>query len=86
MICLFFSSCVTYEAFAQTIELLHNGSISQTAAKELLVLIYRGDSRSPGQIVEDKGWRLINDDYQLEAICHEVLNANEKHVSSFTYL
>jgi len=75
--------CVTYEAFAQTIELLHNGSISQTAAKELLVLIYRGDSRSPGQIVEDKGWRLINDDYQLEAICHEVLNANEKHVAAY---
>ncbi|MEG0762353.1 MAG: Asp-tRNA(Asn)/Glu-tRNA(Gln) amidotransferase subunit GatB [Oscillospiraceae bacterium] len=73
---------LTKENLVSMIELIENGTISNTAAKTVVEIIL-DENKSPKQIVEEKGLAQISDTSALNKIVDEILSANEKAVQDY---
>lgn len=77
------SECkITPEALAQLIELLENGTINSSAAKEVFALVGQ-TGQSPADIVKEKGLEQMGACDQLEAIIKEVVDNNPLVVAQY---
>jgi Asp-tRNA(Asn)/Glu-tRNA(Gln) amidotransferase B subunit len=50
-------------------------------AKEVLVVMFGGDNRSPHEIVTSKGWTQLSNTFDLESLCLTIIRQNPKEVS-----
>ncbi|ODN03245.1 Glutamyl-tRNA(Gln) amidotransferase subunit B, mitochondrial [Orchesella cincta] len=71
------------EVLAEVIELIHKLQIHVSTAKDVLTLLFNGDSRTPTKIVQDENWITVtSDDVILEA-CERILKENPKLVENY---
>jgi len=72
----------TPENFAEFIKMIYKGEISSKVAKMLLVEMFNtgGD---PSDIVEEKKWKQMSDDSELEKIIQEIISKNPKAVDDY---
>lgn len=70
------------EAIAELIQLVADGTISSTIAKDVFTRACE-DGRSPREIVEEEGLAQISDVSELERLVNEAIEANPKAVEDF---
>eukprot|EP00644_Phytophthora_capsici_P014301 jgi/Phyca11/99132/e_gw1.3.46.1 len=69
------SSPVAASALGALIDLIQDGTISGKIAKDVLEVMFfeNEEKKSPLQIVEEKGWKQIQDPEEIRALCRLVL-------------
>jgi aspartyl-tRNA(Asn)/glutamyl-tRNA(Gln) amidotransferase subunit B len=75
-------SQLTPETLAQVADLVGGGSISSSAANELIEILFT-EGGDPKAIVEAKGMAQVNDDSALETWAEEAIAANAKAVDAY---
>ena len=75
-------AALTPENLCAMIALIEKGTISNTAAKTVLEVIFDED-KSPEAVVEEKGLAQNNDEGAMRALVCEILDANEKSVADY---
>jgi aspartyl-tRNA(Asn)/glutamyl-tRNA(Gln) amidotransferase subunit B len=60
-----------------------DGTVSNSAARQVFDALWTGDGSDVDAVIEAKGLRQMNDTGALEAILDEVLAANEKNVAEY---
>uniref|UniRef100_A0A803YCX6 Glutamyl-tRNA(Gln) amidotransferase subunit B, mitochondrial n=1 Tax=Meleagris gallopavo TaxID=9103 RepID=A0A803YCX6_MELGA len=65
---------------ADLLNLLENGDISSSAAKQVFEELWKGEGKTPLEIVKEKQLELIQDQEELEQICQAVIDEREKEV------
>lgn len=73
---------ITPENFAEFIKMIYEGEISSKIAKMLIVEMFNtgGD---PSDIVDQKNWRQMSDDSELENVIKQVIEKNPKPVQDY---
>jgi aspartyl-tRNA(Asn)/glutamyl-tRNA(Gln) amidotransferase subunit B len=62
---------------------IHDGTISNNAAKQVFDALWEGGGTDVDAVIEAKGLRQMNDSGALEAIVDDVIAANAKNVAEF---
>ena len=75
-------SKLTADALAQVADLVSGGTISSSAANELIEVLFT-EGGDPKTIVEAKGMAQVNDDSALETWADEAIAANAKAVDAY---
>ncbi len=75
-------SPVKPEYIAQLVELIDSGTISTKIAKEVFEEVFK-TSKSPKQIVEEKGLKQVSDEGEIRKIVEEVLNNHPAEVEKY---
>jgi len=78
----FSESRITPEELAKLRARVLDGSISNKAAKEVLLEMWTGE-KDPDAIIEKRGLKQISDSGELERICSEVIAANPSQVADY---
>ncbi|XP_074445763.1 glutamyl-tRNA(Gln) amidotransferase subunit B, mitochondrial isoform X1 [Larus michahellis] len=65
---------------ADLLNLLEKKEISSTAAKQVLAELWKGEEKTPLEIVKEKKLELIQDQKELEQICQAVIDGQENEV------
>ncbi|KFR12634.1 hypothetical protein N306_02813, partial [Opisthocomus hoazin] len=65
---------------ADLLNLLEKKEISSTAAKQVLAELWKGEGKTPLEIVKEKKLGLIQDQKELEQICQAVIDGRENEV------
>uniref|UniRef100_A0A8C4XIN2 Glutamyl-tRNA(Gln) amidotransferase subunit B, mitochondrial n=1 Tax=Falco tinnunculus TaxID=100819 RepID=A0A8C4XIN2_FALTI len=65
---------------ADLLNLLEKKDISSTAAKQVLAELWKGEGKTPLEIVKEKKLELIQDQKELEQICQAVIDGQENEV------
>ncbi|XP_024063327.2 glutamyl-tRNA(Gln) amidotransferase subunit B, mitochondrial [Terrapene carolina triunguis] len=65
---------------ADLLNLLERGTISSSAAKQVLEELWKGEGKTPLQIVKEKKLELIQDQQELEQICQAVMEGHQEEV------
>uniref|UniRef100_A0A8C3SJ65 Glutamyl-tRNA(Gln) amidotransferase subunit B, mitochondrial n=1 Tax=Chelydra serpentina TaxID=8475 RepID=A0A8C3SJ65_CHESE len=65
---------------ADLLNLLDRGAISSSAAKQVLEELWKGEGKTPLQIVKEKTLELIQDQQELEQICQAVMEGHQEEV------
>ncbi|NXF40677.1 GATB amidotransferase, partial [Nyctibius bracteatus] len=65
---------------ADLLNLLEKKEISSTAAKQVLAELWKGEGKTPLEIVKEKKLELIQDEKELEQICQAVIDGQENEV------
>ncbi|XP_030419417.1 glutamyl-tRNA(Gln) amidotransferase subunit B, mitochondrial isoform X2 [Gopherus evgoodei] len=65
---------------ADLLNLLERGTISSSAAKQVLEELWKAEGKTPLQIVEEKKLELIQDQQELEQICQAVVEGHQEEV------
>ncbi|XP_017726616.1 PREDICTED: glutamyl-tRNA(Gln) amidotransferase subunit B, mitochondrial isoform X3 [Rhinopithecus bieti] len=73
-------SPVTPSALAELLDLLDSRTISSAAAKQVFEELWKGEGKTPGQIVSEKQLELMEDRGSLEQLCHSVMEAHPQVV------
>ncbi|XP_071599045.1 glutamyl-tRNA(Gln) amidotransferase subunit B, mitochondrial isoform X2 [Heliangelus exortis] len=73
-------SPVSSVLLADLLNLLEKKEISSTAAKQVLAELWKGEGKSPLEIVKEKKLELIQDQKELEQICQAVIDGQENEV------
>ncbi|XP_042664149.1 glutamyl-tRNA(Gln) amidotransferase subunit B, mitochondrial isoform X2 [Tyto alba] len=73
-------SPVSSLVLADLLNLLEKKEISSTAAKQVLAELWKGEKKSPLEIVKEKKLELIQDQKELEQICQAVIDGQENEV------
>ncbi|OXB71525.1 UNVERIFIED_CONTAM: hypothetical protein H355_016508 [Colinus virginianus] len=67
---------------ADLLNLLEKGEISSSAAKQVFEELWKGEGKTPLEIVKEKQLELIQDQEELEQICQAVIDEREKEVTA----
>ncbi|XP_075005606.1 glutamyl-tRNA(Gln) amidotransferase subunit B, mitochondrial isoform X4 [Calonectris borealis] len=73
-------SPVSSVLLADLLNLLEKKEISSTAAKQVLAELWKGEGKTPLEIVKEKKLELIQDQKELEQICQAVIDGQENEV------
>ncbi|XP_035746293.1 glutamyl-tRNA(Gln) amidotransferase subunit B, mitochondrial [Egretta garzetta] len=65
---------------ADLLNLLEKKEISSTAAKQVFAELWKGEGKTPLEIVKEKKLELIQDQEELEQICQAVIDGQENEV------
>lgn len=65
---------------ADLLNLLERGTISSSAAKQVLEELWNGEGKTPLQIVKEKKLERIQDQQELEQICQAVMEEHQEEV------
>ena len=76
------SSPVSPERLVELLRLVHDGTISLNAAKELFPELYAGD-QSATRLVEAKGLRQLSDETELQALVDDVIEKHPAQVEQY---
>lgn len=76
------SSPVSPDRLVELLKLVHDGTISLKAAKDIFPELYAGE-KSAAQLVEEKGLQQVSDEGALEKLVQEVLEKNPGQVEQF---
>ena len=76
------SSPVSPERLVELLRLVHDGTISLNAAKELFPELYAGD-QSAIRLVEAKGLRQLSDETELQALVDDVIEKHPAQVEQY---
>ncbi len=76
------SISVSPEHLAELIALIEKGTISNTAGKKVLAILFETD-KTPAQIVKEEGLEQVNDGDALKAIVEEIIKNNPKSVEDY---
>ena len=76
------SSPVLPERLVELLRLVHDGTISLNAAKELFPELYAGD-QSATRLVEAKGLRQLSDETELQALVDDVIEKHPAQVEQY---
>jgi aspartyl-tRNA(Asn)/glutamyl-tRNA(Gln) amidotransferase subunit B len=76
------SSPVSADRLVELLKLVHDGTISLKAAKDIFPELYGGE-KSAAQLVEEKGLQQVSDEGALETLVQEVLEKNPGQVEQF---
>ncbi len=76
------SSPVSPDRLVELLQLVHDGTISLKAAKDIFPELYAGE-KSAAQLVEEKGLQQVSDEGALEKLVQEVLEKNPGQVEQF---
>jgi aspartyl-tRNA(Asn)/glutamyl-tRNA(Gln) amidotransferase subunit B len=68
---------------AELIALIDKGTISGSIAKKVLKFMFEDGSKSPEQIVKEKGMIQVSDEGAIKDIIANVLASNEKSVADY---
>jgi len=74
---------VTAEQLAQLVMRIHDGTISNNAAKQVMDVLWSAPGSSVDAVIEAKGLKQMNDTGALEKIVDTVLAANPKNIDEF---
>ena len=69
--------------FIKLMEMISENKISSRGAKDLLVLMYKGDKREPLAIAEEKGLLQKSDVGELESMVKEIIAKNPTVVADY---
>ena len=67
----------------QLIQRIHDGTVSNNAARQVLDALWANDGHSVDTIIESKGLRQMNDSGALEKIVDAVMQANPKNIAEY---
>uniref|UniRef100_F6Y255 Glutamyl-tRNA(Gln) amidotransferase subunit B, mitochondrial n=1 Tax=Ornithorhynchus anatinus TaxID=9258 RepID=F6Y255_ORNAN len=73
---------VTPSSLAELLNLLESQIISPPAAKQVFSELWKGEGKTPAQIVKEKKLELIWDEKVLEQICLEVMETHPEQVAA----
>jgi aspartyl-tRNA(Asn)/glutamyl-tRNA(Gln) amidotransferase subunit B len=73
---------VKEDRFVALLARVHDGTISQKSAKDVLVDMW-ASKESPDEIIEKRGLRQVSDAGEIEKLVDEVLAKNEKQVADY---
>jgi len=76
------SSPVSPDRLVELLQLVHDGTISLKAAKDIFPELYAGE-KSAAQLVEEKGLQQVSDEGALEKLVQEVLEKNPGQVEQY---
>ena len=76
------TSPVSPERLGELLDLLAAGTVSATAAKDVLAELFAADD-APAAIVERRGLAQISDTHELQAVVERVVGANPELVAKF---
>ena len=76
------ASPVSPDRLVELLQLVHNGTISLKAAKEIFPELYAGE-KSATQLVEEKGLQQVSDEGALEHMIQEVVDKNPAQVEQY---
>ncbi|MDT7044000.1 Asp-tRNA(Asn)/Glu-tRNA(Gln) amidotransferase subunit GatB [Candidatus Nitronereus thalassa] len=76
------SSPVSPDRLVELLQMVHNGTISLKAAKEIFPELYAGE-KSATQLVEEKGLQQVSDEGALEHMIQEVVDKNPAQVEQY---
>jgi len=76
------SSPVSPDRLVELLQLVHDGTISLKAAKDIFPELYAGE-KSAKQLVEEKGLQQVSDEGALETLVQEALEKNPGQVEQF---
>ncbi|CAM4547182.1 unnamed protein product [Lepidochelys olivacea] len=65
---------------ADLLNLLERGAISSSAAKQVFEELWKGEGKTPLQIVKEKKLELIQDQQEFEQICQAVMEGHQEEV------
>jgi len=74
---------VSAAQLAQLIARIHDGTISNAAARQVFEALWTGEGAGVDAVIEAKGLRQMNDTGALEQIVDEVIAANPDNVAQF---
>ncbi len=77
------TSAVSAPTLAALVKRIADGTISNSAARQVFEILWSGEGQDVDTIIEAKGLRQMNDSSALEAILDEVVAANAKSVEEF---
>lgn len=73
---------ITPEKLAELVEMIEQGKINNTAAKEVFIIVAQTGA-SPAQIVKEKGLEQIGSSDELEKIVKEIVDANPQAYADY---
>ncbi|RMC13892.1 hypothetical protein DUI87_08975 [Hirundo rustica rustica] len=73
-------SPVSSSLLADLLNLLEKKEISSTAAKQVLAELWKGEGKTPLEIVKEQKLELLQDQKELEQICQAVIDGQENEV------
>ncbi|XP_029462875.1 glutamyl-tRNA(Gln) amidotransferase subunit B, mitochondrial isoform X2 [Rhinatrema bivittatum] len=73
-------SPISPSSLAELLNLLEKGTVSSSAAKQVFQELWKGEGKTPTEIVEEKRLGLIQDRKQLEQICQDVVEGHQEKV------
>ncbi|XP_030047504.1 glutamyl-tRNA(Gln) amidotransferase subunit B, mitochondrial isoform X2 [Microcaecilia unicolor] len=73
-------SPISPSALAELLDLLERAIISSPAAKQVFQELWKGEGKTPTQILEEKNLGLIQDRKHLEQICQNVIEEHQEQV------
>jgi aspartyl-tRNA(Asn)/glutamyl-tRNA(Gln) amidotransferase subunit B len=76
-------SPVSPERLGALIDLVKNGTVTSRNAKDVLTLMFEGDSRHPNEIITEKGWTQLPNTIDLESLCKRIIEQNPKEVRDY---
>jgi aspartyl-tRNA(Asn)/glutamyl-tRNA(Gln) amidotransferase subunit B len=76
------SSPVSPDRLVELLELVHHGTISLNAAKDIFPELYAG-GKSAAQLVEEKGLQQVSDEGALDLMIQEVVEKNPAQVEQY---
>uniref|UniRef100_A0A8C8R5S9 Glutamyl-tRNA(Gln) amidotransferase subunit B, mitochondrial n=1 Tax=Pelusios castaneus TaxID=367368 RepID=A0A8C8R5S9_9SAUR len=65
---------------ADLLNLQERRAISSSAAKQVLAELWKGEGKTPFQIVKEKKLELLQDQQELEQICQDVMDGHQEEV------
>ncbi len=69
--------------FTNLIKMISENKVSSRGAKDLLVLMYKGDKREPALIAEEKGLLQKSDAGELESMAREIIAKNPSVIADY---
>ncbi|KAG0234554.1 hypothetical protein BGW42_006439 [Actinomortierella wolfii] len=69
----FGANTVTAKQLGSLIDSVDDGTISAKIGKQVLNLMIAGDTRDATAIIDDKGWRQLDNTHDLEKMCDEIM-------------
>ncbi|XP_078040857.1 glutamyl-tRNA(Gln) amidotransferase subunit B, mitochondrial isoform X2 [Augochlora pura] len=67
----------------ELMDLLQNKQINNNILRKVLKILFENPEKEPIQIVKENNWFMITDEKELEKLCLDIINKNEKLVSKY---
>jgi len=78
------SSCpVTVHQLGSVLALIEQQDISGRVGKQVLSIMFQGDTRMAAEIVEEKQWKQLSDPDKIRSICEKLISKNPAQVKKY---
>lgn len=78
-----FDALIPAHSLAELVKLIDNKVISNSIAKKVFAQLKTNPVKTPLDIVEENGWRVVNDHSEIDALINQIIRENGEEVKKY---